>query len=105
MGEQIEAGKQGFIHLFFGTVDTDEVRENKLTLVSEQIEQADRNLKVANKELQSFTEKALVELKKFNEQKVADIKDILLNITILNIKISKKGLNTWKCISETVESI
>lgn len=66
------------------------------------IEQLDKNIAEAEKSLESskvaakeFLDEAIEEVELFKTQKVADLREILINYSILQIKLNREGVAMW----------
>ncbi|XP_071442280.1 sorting nexin-4-like [Hetaerina americana] len=103
--EKVQLGKVGLMCRLFGSVDTDEVRELKVSALDERIEEGRSSVKVARDRLNTFSGKALVDIERFQSQKAVDLRETLASYIVLQIKMSRKGLQTWIRICKCLESI
>ncbi|XP_044761100.1 sorting nexin-4-like isoform X1 [Coccinella septempunctata] len=103
--EKALQGKISLISKLFGSVDTEELREAKVSFLDQQIEEGS-NAVVKNKEsLREFTDKAMEDINRFQEQKILDLKDILTSYAFLQLKASKKNLQTWTQVRDCLQNI
>lgn len=102
--EQVQRGKSGIMSRLFGTVDSEEVRETKVNAVEQRIQEGKNNLQAVREELNDFTNEALADYERFQEQKTADIRQTLTNYVALQIKMAKQGLQTWTHIKQCLEN-
>ncbi|KAF7987301.1 hypothetical protein HCN44_003063 [Aphidius gifuensis] len=98
-------GKSGIMSRLFGSVDTEEVREMKVTKLEQRISMIQDNVKQVDDDLTLFTNKALADIERFQNQKVLDLKEALTAYCVLQFKLSRKGLQTWQHIKQCLESI
>ncbi|XP_046408234.1 sorting nexin-4-like [Ischnura elegans] len=103
--EKVQLGKVGLMSRLFGSVDTDEVRELKVSALDQRIEEGRSSVKAARDRLNTFSGKALVDIDRFQAQKAIDLRETLASFVILQIKMSRKGLQTWIRICKCLESI
>lgn len=52
-----------------------------------------------------FSAKALTDIERFQNQKVADLKETLGNYAFLQLKTAKKALQTWTQIRDCLQNI
>ncbi|XP_072388011.1 sorting nexin-4-like isoform X1 [Diabrotica undecimpunctata] len=102
---RVQQGKIGLMSKLFGAVDTEEVREYKVTLLDQQIQEGVATMNNAKDCLSDFNQKSLSDIELFQNQKVMDLKDTLSNYAFLQLKVSRKGLQTWTQIRDCLQSI
>ncbi|XP_037094591.1 sorting nexin-4-like, partial [Pollicipes pollicipes] len=89
-------GKPSLMWRLLGSVDTDEVREMKVAEVDQQVADTETQIQQHSAKLSEFVEKALEDAERFHARKVKDLRETLINYVKLQIRICKKGLQTWK---------
>ncbi|KAK9882188.1 hypothetical protein WA026_019701 [Henosepilachna vigintioctopunctata] len=100
-----QQGKISLMSRLFGSVDTEELRELKLNVLDQQIEEGS-DLVIKNREnLREFTNKALEDVDIFQKQKIVDLKDILTSYAFLQLKTAKKNLQTWTQVRDCLLNI
>ncbi|XP_068082786.1 sorting nexin-4 isoform X1 [Anabrus simplex] len=97
--------KTGLMSRLFGTVDTEEVRELKVNLLDQRIQEGKSSIRNAQEELKDFSTNALIDIERFQHQKVADLRETLAGYVVLQIKVCRKGLQTWTHIRDCLEAI
>ncbi|CAH0559011.1 unnamed protein product [Brassicogethes aeneus] len=102
---RVQQGKVGIMSRLFGTVDTDEVRELKINVLDQQIQDGAASVSSNRETLSEFNIKALCDIERFQNQKLMDLKDTLGNYAFLQLKIAKKGLQTWTQIKDCLQSV
>ncbi|XP_012141519.1 sorting nexin-4 isoform X3 [Megachile rotundata] len=103
--EKVMQGKSGLMSRLFGSVDTEEVRELKVLQLEQRIAQQEEAVKRVDEDLKSFSAKAVMDIERFQHQKVVDLKDILADYCILQFKLVRKGLQAWQHIKGCLESM
>ncbi|XP_034949892.1 sorting nexin-4-like [Chelonus insularis] len=103
--QKIMQGKSGLMSRLFGSVDTEEVRELKVNQWQLRIEQNEQAVKEVDENLVTFSTKAMVDIERFQNQKVVDLKETLAAYCILQYKLSRKGLQAWQHIKQCIESM
>ncbi|XP_046737528.1 sorting nexin-4-like [Diprion similis] len=103
--DKLQQGKTGLMSRLFGSVDTEEVRELKVHQLEQRINQSETAVKQADEDLESFSIKAMVDIERFQHQKVIDLKETLAAYCVLQFKLARKGLQTWQHIKDCLESI
>ncbi|XP_006624525.1 sorting nexin-4-like [Apis dorsata] len=103
--EKIIQGKSGLMSRLFVSVDTEEVRELKMLQLEQRIAQHEEAVKRADEDLKSFSIKAMMDIERFQHQKVVDLKEILAAYCILQFKLARKGLQAWQHIKSCLESM
>ncbi|XP_017772115.1 PREDICTED: sorting nexin-4-like [Nicrophorus vespilloides] len=105
--ERVKAqqGKLGMMSRLFGAVDTDEVRELKVNMLDQQIQEGETVVNSANVKLSTFTDNAIKDIDRFQSQKVSDLKDTLASFVLLQLKTAKRGLQTWVQIRDCLQNI
>ncbi|XP_044742749.1 sorting nexin-4-like [Chrysoperla carnea] len=98
-------GKSGIMSRLFGTVDTEEVREHRVSVLDQKIKEGESDAKIAKENLMEFLEKALFDMDRFQEQKALDLKETMLGYSLLQLKTAKKGLQAWTQIRDCLASI
>ncbi|KAJ8982313.1 hypothetical protein NQ317_006658 [Molorchus minor] len=102
---KVQQGKTGLMSRLFGAVDTDEVREFKVNLLDQQIQEGATAVNTARNSLSDFSAKALEDIERFQNQKVLDLRDTLASCAFLQLKIARKGLQTWLQIRDCLQNI
>ncbi|XP_056637497.1 sorting nexin-4-like [Diorhabda sublineata] len=102
---RVQQGKTGLMSKLFGAVDTEEVREYKLNSLDQQIQEGVAAVDNAKEGICDFTNKAKSDIERFQTQKVLDLRDTLNNYAFLQLKVSRKGLQTWTQIRDCLQSI
>ncbi|XP_043489936.1 sorting nexin-4-like [Polistes fuscatus] len=103
--DRVIQGKAGLMSRLFGSVDTEEVRELKILRLEHRITQQNEMVKQVDEDLKSFSSKAMVDIERFQHQKVVDLKETLAAYCVLQFKLARKSLQTWQHIKECLESI
>ncbi|XP_014616339.1 PREDICTED: sorting nexin-4-like isoform X1 [Polistes canadensis] len=103
--DRVIQGKSGLMSRLFGSVDTEEVRELKILRLEHRITQQNEMVKQVDEDLKSFSSKAMVDIERFQHQKVVDLKETLAAYCVLQFKLARKSLQTWQHIKECLESI
>ncbi|XP_031834025.1 sorting nexin-4 isoform X1 [Nomia melanderi] len=103
--EKVMQGKSGLMSRLFGSVDTEEVRELKILQLDQRIAQHEEAVKRVDEDLKSFSIKAMMDIERFQRQKVLDLKEILAAYCILQFKLARKGLQAWQHIKNCLESM
>lgn len=103
--QKVMQGKFGLMSRLFGAVDTDEVRELKVSILDKHIDEGNCAVNTSKEQLANFCEEALVDIERFQNQKVLDLKDTFAMYAILQLKTAKKGLQTWVQIRECLQNI
>ncbi|KMQ94683.1 sorting nexin-4-like protein [Lasius niger] len=98
-------GKAGLMSRLFGSVDTEEVRELKILQLEQRIAQHDEAVKQVDEDLKSFSIKAMMDIERFQHQKVVHLKEILAAYCVLQFKLARKGLQAWQHIKGCLESM
>ncbi|KAG5863420.1 hypothetical protein JTB14_023566 [Gonioctena quinquepunctata] len=102
---KVQQGKTGLMSKLFGAVDTDEVREYKVNLLDQQIQEGAGVVSDSKESLSDFTEKALDDIEIFQRQKVSDLRDTLGSYAFLQLKTARKGLQNWMQIRDCLQNI
>ncbi|CAG9863697.1 unnamed protein product [Phyllotreta striolata] len=102
---KVQQGKTGLMSKLFGAVDTEEVREYKVGLLDQQIQDGCNAIAKSKDGLCDFTRRAESDIERFQRQKVLDLRDTLSNYAFLQLKIARKGLQTWSQIKDCLQSI
>lgn len=102
---KVQQGKSGLMSRLFGAVDTDEVRELKISALDQQIQQGAVAVNNDRENLCDFTIKALSDIERFQDQKVLDLRETLASYAFLQLKTAKKGLQTWTQIRDCLQNI
>lgn len=103
--ERVQQGKTNIMSRLFGTVDTDELREERVNALEGRIEEHKASVHTAIEQRDEFSKAALSDVKRFQEQKVLDLTETFASYIMLQMKIARKGLQTWTHIKECLESI
>ncbi|XP_069687702.1 sorting nexin-4-like [Periplaneta americana] len=103
--DNVQKGKSGLMSRLFGTVDTEEVRELKVNLLDQRIQEGKNSIRNAQDELSEFSREALIDIERFQQQKVVDLRETLAGYVVLQIKMCRKGLQTWTHIRDCLEAI
>ncbi|XP_017883271.1 sorting nexin-4-like [Ceratina calcarata] len=103
--EKVIQGKSGLISRLFVSVDTEEVRELKMLQLEQRIAQHEETVKRVDEDLKSFSIKAMIDIERFQHQKVVDLKEVFAAYCILQFKLAKKGLQAWQHIKSCLESM
>lgn len=107
--KQVESGAAKFnfsgmkARLFGG--DTPEQKEAKLAKIEENIMKLNEDAEIRKKVADDFGEQAKDEVLKFKRQKQIDLKEILTNYVILQIKMSKEAKVAWDQFKIAVQSV
>lgn len=107
--KEVESGATKFnfsgmkARLFGG--DTPEQKETKLAKIEENIQKLDEDVETKKKMADNFSEKAKDQFLKFKHQKQVDLKEILTNYVILQIKMSKEAKVAWDRFKTAVQCI
>ncbi|CAD1481094.1 unnamed protein product, partial [Heterotrigona itama] len=88
--EKVIQGKSGLMSRLFVSVDTEEVRELKMLQLEQRIAQHEEAVKRVDEDLKSFSIKAMMDIERFQHQKVVDLKEILAAYCILQFKLTRK---------------
>ncbi|KAK0087727.1 hypothetical protein PV325_000198 [Microctonus aethiopoides] len=103
--EKAIQGKSGLMSRLFGSVDTEEVRELKVNQLEQRITQGEETLKQVDDDLTSFSEKAMMDIERFQSQKSIDLKETLAAYCVLQFKLARKGFQAWQHIKLCLESM
>ncbi|XP_043482200.1 sorting nexin-4-like [Leptopilina heterotoma] len=98
-------GKSSLMSRLFGSVDTEDVRELKVVQLDQRITQNEEAVKKADENLISFSNKALEDIERFQQQKVIDLKETLAAYCVLQFKLARKSLQSWQHIKECLEGM
>ncbi|KAJ4428154.1 hypothetical protein ANN_24169 [Periplaneta americana] len=88
--DNVQKGKSGLMSRLFGTVDTEEVRELKVNLLDQRIQEGKNSIRNAQDELSEFSREALIDIERFQQQKVVDLRETLAGYVVLQIKMCRK---------------
>lgn len=88
--ERVIQGKLGLMSRLFGSIDTEEVKENKLAQLEQKIKQGEENVKQSDQELALFSERAMEDIERFQMQKNFNLRESLTAYCILQYKLSNK---------------
>ncbi|ENN74478.1 hypothetical protein YQE_08924, partial [Dendroctonus ponderosae] len=102
---KVQQGKLGIMSRLFGSVDTDEVRELKVSELDQQIQDGTVAADNHRDTLNEFTIKSFADYERFQKQRVADLRETLSNYAFLQLKTAKKGLQSWIQIRECLQNI
>ncbi|RZC38649.1 sorting nexin-4-like [Asbolus verrucosus] len=100
-----QQGKTSLMSRLFGAVDTDEVRELKVNLLDQQIQEGAAAVNISKTNLNEFSSKALTDIERFQNQKVLDLRETLTSYAFLQLKTAKKGLQTWIQIRDCLQNV
>ncbi|GLH10267.1 hypothetical protein R5R35_002087 [Gryllus longicercus] len=103
--DNVQKGKTGLMTRLFGSADTDEVRELKVNLLDQRIQEGKSSIRNAQEELNDFAANALIDIERFQHQKVIDLRETLAGYVVLQVKMCRKGLQTWTHIRDCLEAI
>nr|CAB3266464.1 sorting nexin-4-like [Phallusia mammillata] len=78
--------------------DREEQLENKIEQLDKSITESDENLDKSKAAAKEFLDSALQEIDLFKARKTMDLKEILTNYAILQIKVNKEGVALWSKI-------
>ncbi|KAF0313485.1 Sorting nexin-4 [Amphibalanus amphitrite] len=98
-------GKPSLMWRLLGSVDTDEVREMKVADIDQQVADTEQQIRQHTEQLSEFVEKALEDVQRFHSRKVKDLRETIVNYMKLQIRICKKGLQTWRHFRDCVDSL
>ncbi|XP_046683907.1 sorting nexin-4-like isoform X2 [Homalodisca vitripennis] len=102
---RVQQGRSGLMSRLFGSVETEEVRDMKLNQLEARIQVGEQAVQDCKLALSDFSHKALQEFDGFQQKKVVDLRDTLATYMSLQIKMARKGLQTWTHIRECIENI
>ncbi|XP_077291563.1 sorting nexin-4-like isoform X2 [Arctopsyche grandis] len=103
--ERAAQGKAGLMSRLFGTTDPDIVRDQTCRMLDSKIVTDKSTIEKAHEELKEFTEKALIDIERFQKQKDKDLQETLAGYIGLQVKNAKKGLQAWSQVRDCLESI
>ncbi|KAJ1527519.1 hypothetical protein ONE63_007490 [Megalurothrips usitatus] len=103
--ERVQQGKTSIMSRIFGTVDTDEFREERVSVLEQRIEEYKESVNSTVDQRDTFSKSALEDVKRFQEQKVIDLRETLASYIMLQMKVARKGLTTWTHIRDCLEGI
>lgn len=103
--DNVQKGKTGLMTRLFGSTDTDEVRELKVNLLDQRIQEGKSSIRNAQEELNDFAANALIDIERFQHQKIVDLRETLAGYVVLQVKMCRKGLQTWTHIRDCLEAI
>lgn len=83
--------------------ETLEERQAKARALDQNIDEAQRQIQRARAGVDEFAGRAQLEMKRFHAQKDRDLKESLANYVMLQLKLLKTGLQTWKHIKEALQ--
>jgi len=102
---RIQQGRSGLMSRLFGSVESEESREMKLTQMETRIQESEQAVDDCKTSLSEFSHNAVQEYEIFQQRKVNDLRDTLANYMSLQITMARKGLQTWTHIRECIENI
>lgn len=82
---------------------TQEQREEKLKILDENILSLEERVQASREVLEKFESKALSNVDKFHQRKMADITDMFITHIVMMIEQCKKSRSTWANIREACE--
>ncbi|XP_063230103.1 sorting nexin-4-like isoform X2 [Bacillus rossius redtenbacheri] len=101
----VQRGRAGLMSRLFGVVDSEEVLEQKVSLLDQRIQEGRSSISCAREELSEFSALALTDVERFQKQKVLDIRETLASYVSLQIKMCRKNLQTWTHVRDCLEGI
>uniref|UniRef100_A0A3P8UD00 Sorting nexin 4 n=1 Tax=Amphiprion percula TaxID=161767 RepID=A0A3P8UD00_AMPPE len=90
---------KGMTNKLFGQ-EAPEQREAKLKLLEELITEGEETVKEKTVECEEHVERAWVDMQRFKEQKDKDLREALINYTVMQISMCKKGIQVWSNAKE-----
>ncbi|XP_034248284.1 sorting nexin-4-like [Thrips palmi] len=103
--ERVQQGKTSIMSRIFGTIDTDEFREERVSVLEQRIEEHKESVSSTIDQRDTFTSAALIDVQRFQGQKVIDLRETLASYIMLQMKMARKGLQAWTHIRDCLESI
>jgi len=88
-----------------GASETLEEKQAKIRTMDQNIDEAQVQLEATKNRLGEFTQRAKSEVERFQKQKDDDLKESLANYVMLQLKMCKMGLQTWKHIKEALQEV
>ncbi|XP_066907791.1 sorting nexin-4 [Halyomorpha halys] len=103
--EKILQGKSSLVSRLLGSIDSEETKNMRLTSVEQKIHEGQESIFQNEEVLRDFKTKALADVESFQKRKVADLTETLEDFIKLQIKMARKGLQTWSNIKDCINSI
>ncbi|EFX86509.1 hypothetical protein DAPPUDRAFT_307827 [Daphnia pulex] len=102
-------GQDGYLTKLWGkwtgTTETPDDRQAKIETIERNIDEAQVLVQTASTQLSQFSKQAVNEVERFHQHKNANLQESLANYVILQMKLSKMGLQTWKHVKEALEDL
>jgi sorting nexin-4 len=89
--DNFQRGKTGLMSRIFGSANTEEVREMKVNLLEQKIQEGKISVYSAQKDLNEFSGAALSDIERFQQQKISDLRETLAAYVVLQIKMCRKA--------------
>ncbi|CAG9764351.1 unnamed protein product [Ceutorhynchus assimilis] len=102
---KIQQGKSGLMSRLFGAVDTEDVREMKVSELDREIQEGAATVNEYRENLNDFTLKATEDIDRFQNQRVSDLRETLASYSFLQLKTARKGLQTWTQIRDCLMNV
>jgi len=88
-----------------GTTETYADHQSKMQAMEQNVTAAVSQLESTSTNLSELSIKASEEIERFQQQKNADLQESLANYVMLQLKLSKMGLQTWKNMKEALQEL
>ncbi|XP_049770693.1 sorting nexin-4-like isoform X2 [Schistocerca cancellata] len=102
--DSMQKGKSSIISRLFGSVDTDEVKELKVSLLDQRLQEGQSSVRHAREELLDFSANALKDVERFQQQKVADLRETLAGYVMLQINVCRKVSVIFQSYQKNIHS-
>ncbi|XP_039289971.1 LOW QUALITY PROTEIN: sorting nexin-4 [Nilaparvata lugens] len=103
--EKAQQGRSSLMSRLFGSVDTEEVRDIKVGQIDQKIHEGEESVRELQLSLSEFSRNASKDIDYFNQRKVTDLKETFSIYVGMQIKMTRKILQTWTNIRDCINSI
>jgi len=88
-----------------GTTETYADQQSRIQILEQNVSTAQSQLETASEQLSELSKKAGEEIGRFQLQKNINLQESLANYVMLQLKLSKMGLQTWKNMREALQQL
>lgn len=88
-----------------GTTETYADQQSKIQVLEQNVATAQSQVESASEQLSELSKKASEEIERFQQQKNIDLQESLANYVMLQLKLSKMGLQTWRNLKEALQEL
>lgn len=103
--EKIAQGKSSIVSRILGSVDSEQTRAARISVLEQKIQDGEESIIQSEDILKDFKTRALADIETFQKKKVTDVTETLEDFIKLQIKMARKGLQTWSNIKDCINSI